>query len=543
MSEHSQENKKKKKTADARVDREMGGNIIDADALKLAEMGYTQDMQRNFSVWSVLGVGFSLTNSWFGISAAMITGINSGGPLLIIYGIILIAVVSTAVGISLSELASAMPNSGGQYFWANELAPKRFANFASYLTGWLAWSGSIFTSASVALAMGSALMGCWQLSHPDFVIQRWHTFLAYQLANIFCFFFNCVGKTLPHVAKATLWISLLSWLVIMITVPAVAPTHQHAKFVFATFINNTGWSQGGIAFIVGLVNTNWAFACLDCATHLAEEVHRPERMIPIAIMGTVAIGFVTSWFFSIAMFFSIVGDFADISLTSTGVPILELFFQALKSSRAGAIVLEALIIATGLGCLVASHTWQSRLCWSFARDRGIPGHKWLSRVHPTLDVPLWAHFVSCFIVGVVGCLYLASLTAFNSMIAACIVLLYTSYAIPIVSLLIRGRSTLKPGPFWLGRFGLVCNIVLLAWTLFTLIMYSFPYTMPVAPGNMNYVSVVYAVVAGIVAVDWMVRGRKSFRGVGERKKSGKEVVQGIRVGSVVEDGEVVGGKE
>jgi choline transport protein len=67
---------------------------VDEDALKLAEMGYTQDMNRNFSVWSVLGVGFSLTNSWFGISAALITGINSGGPLLIIYGIMLIALES-----------------------------------------------------------------------------------------------------------------------------------------------------------------------------------------------------------------------------------------------------------------------------------------------------------------------------------------------------------------------------------------------------------------------------------------------------------------
>ena len=140
---------------------------LDADALKLAEMGYTQDMKRNFSVFSVLGVGFSLTNSWFGISAALVTGINSGGPLLIIYGIIIIALVSTCVGISLSELASALPNAGGQYFWANELAPKKYANFASYLTGWFAWAGSIFTSASVALAVGSALVGCWQLSHPD----------------------------------------------------------------------------------------------------------------------------------------------------------------------------------------------------------------------------------------------------------------------------------------------------------------------------------------------------------------------------------------
>lgn len=140
---------------------------VDPDALKLVEMGYSQDMSRNFSVWSVLGVGFALTNSWWGVSAALITGINSGGPLLIIYGILLLALISTCVGISLSELASAMPNAGGQYFWANELAPKRFTKLASYLTGWMAWWGALFTSAAVALAVGNAMVGCYQLGHPD----------------------------------------------------------------------------------------------------------------------------------------------------------------------------------------------------------------------------------------------------------------------------------------------------------------------------------------------------------------------------------------
>ena len=139
----------------------------DSDALKLADMGYAQDLRRNFSVWSVLGVGFSLTNSWFAISAALITGINSGGPVLLIYGIIAVALISTCVGVSLSELASAFPNAGGQYYWASELAPKRLANFPAYLTGWVAWTGSIFTSAAVALAMGSATVGCWQLTHPN----------------------------------------------------------------------------------------------------------------------------------------------------------------------------------------------------------------------------------------------------------------------------------------------------------------------------------------------------------------------------------------
>lgn len=145
----------------------LGKKDVDGDALNLAQMGYAQDLRRTFSIWSVLSVGFSLTNSWFAISAALITGIKSGGPLLLVYGIITVALMSTCVGVSLAELASAFPNAGGQYFWTNELAPRKYANFASYLTGWLAWAGSIFTSAAVALAMGSATVGCWRLTHPD----------------------------------------------------------------------------------------------------------------------------------------------------------------------------------------------------------------------------------------------------------------------------------------------------------------------------------------------------------------------------------------
>lgn len=131
------------------------------------EIGSPQPLKRNFSLLSILGIGFSLTNSWFGISTALVTGINSGGPVLIIYGIIIIALISTCVGISLSELASALPNAGGQYFWARELAPKGYGGFASYVTGWFAWTGSLFTSASVALGLGSAVVGCIQLLHPD----------------------------------------------------------------------------------------------------------------------------------------------------------------------------------------------------------------------------------------------------------------------------------------------------------------------------------------------------------------------------------------
>lgn len=294
------------------------------------------------------------------------------------------------------------------------------------------------------------------------------SFVAYQVVNWFCFLFNLTSKALPAVTFTTLWISILSYLTIIITVPASSSHHQSAKFVFTEFINNTGWQNDGIAYIVGLINANWAFNGLDCAVHMAAEVMQPERVIPIAIMGTVAIGFCTAWTFAIAMMFSI-KDFDAMADTPTGVPILELFDQALNS-KPGSIALLSLIILTGCGCLIASHTWQARLCWSFACDKGLPASDFLSKVHTGLRVPINAHILSCCIVSVLGCLYLASYTAFNSMVTACVVLLYLSYAIPVVCLLIRGRSTLKHGPFWLGKLGLVCNLVLLAWLLFSLVV-------------------------------------------------------------------------
>lgn len=111
------------------------------------------------------------------------------------------------------------------------------------------------------------------------------------------------------------------------------------------------------------------------------------------------------------------------------------------------------------------------------------------------------------------------------MATACIVLLYISYAVPVSCLLIKGRSNIRHGPFWLGPVGHFANIVLLAWTLFTLVMYSFPYTQPVTPGNMNYVCAVYFVIVMIVVVDWFARGRRHYRGQLKRAEEAEYIVR------------------
>ncbi|ODV79709.1 amino acid transporter [Suhomyces tanzawaensis NRRL Y-17324] len=450
------------------------------------------ELKRTFSTYSIISIGFGLTNSWFGISASLITGIQSGGPLLIVYGIIIIAFVSYCIGVTLSELSSAIPSAGGQYVWSRVLAPKKHSSFFAYLCGTLAWAGSIFTSASMALAIANELMGFWVLSHPSHEVKKWQLFVIYQLINLFLVLFNCYGKWLPYLGTAALYTSLTSYVIILITVLVCSRgNYNTADFVFTTFENNTGWGSAGIAFIVGLINPNWSFSCLDSACHLAEETEKPRTDIPKAIMGTVTIGFLTSFTYAIAMFFCI-RNLEDIYNSGTGMPILDIYYQAL-GNKTGAICLGSLIFLTACGCTISCHTWQTRLCWSFARDNGLPFSKYLAIVDPKLGVPLNAHLFSSFWVAILGLLYLASDAAFNSMVVACITFLLLSYLVPTAALLYRGRNNIKHGPFWLGKIGLFCNIVTVFWAFFALVFFSFPSFMPVNAGNMNYASAVTAV--------------------------------------------------
>lgn len=510
-------------------DEQRAGHLLEeaqANLMLAAETGYKPELRRNFSTLALLGVGFGLTNSWFGISASLVTGISSGGPMMIVYGILIIAVISTCVGATLSELVSAMPNAGGQYYWTQKLAPPKYAPFASYMCGAFAWAGAVFTSASVTISIATSLVGMYVLGSgdPNKTVKTWQVFITYEIVNALMVVFNLWEKPLPAISQGALYISLASFVVITITVLAKSSgNYASAHFVFVEFSNGTGWSSSGIAFIVGLINPNWSFSCLDAATHMAEETLSPQTDIPKAIMGTVAIGFITSFTYVIAMFFCIT-DLDSILNSSTGVPIMDIFHQALRS-KGGAIALNCLILLTAIGCNIASHTWQARLCWSFARDEGLPGSRYWSQVSTRTGVPVYAHLMSCAWCAVIGCIYMGSTTAYNAMVIGCIIFLLLSYAVPVVFLLIKGRDNIKHGPFWLGKFGLVANWVVLFWTLFTTIFYSFPSVMPVTAGSMNYVCVVVAVFGIYCVLYWFARGKSKFKTADEREKNIDELTQ------------------
>jgi hypothetical protein len=59
--------------------------------------GEPEEMPRQFSLFSTLALGFSMTNSWLGYSATFITPLLMGGSPAVFFGLIAASIVSSFI--------------------------------------------------------------------------------------------------------------------------------------------------------------------------------------------------------------------------------------------------------------------------------------------------------------------------------------------------------------------------------------------------------------------------------------------------------------
>ncbi|KAL4913903.1 putative choline transporter Hnm1 [Aspergillus aurantiobrunneus] len=482
---------------------------MDADELRLAQMGHAQELERHFSILSLIGLASTTTISWTGLGLGIVTEINAGGPSAIIYGFILVTVLQSFLGASLAEFVSSYPTEGGMYHWIAAVAPRQLSAFLSFVTGWLTVAGWIFTTASTNLIFAQIVQALYSLYHPDVEFKTWETFVIYQILNMLTACIVLFGnKLIPALNRFSLFYLQLGWLVVLITVVAYAPTHRSRDFVFRTWINNTGWDSNVICFITGLVNPLYSLGGLDGVTHITEEMPNPSRNAPLAIAITLAIAFTTGVTYLIALMFS-VQDFAALSETNTGLPLTELFRQATESVGGAFGLTFVLFVALG-PCVTSSQLSSSRVLWAFARDGAMPFSDFWARVNKWFRIPFNAQLLVAAVIAALGCLYLGSSTAFNSMLGAAVTINNVAYLVPISTNMLTGRVNMHRGVFHMGSWGWVVNGVAVGWLVFAIVFFSFPYNMPVTVENMNYTCVVVGGIPILILAWWFV-GRGEYK--------------------------------
>ena len=101
----------------------------------------------------------------------------------------------------------------------------------------------------------------------------------------------------------------------------------------------------------------------------------------------------------------------------------------------GALTMGAVVLILTWCCSVGITTTASRMTWSFARDKGTPFAKFLSKVDRRTKVPIMAVIVVCVFAMLLQLIYIGSYTAFNDIVSLTITGFYGSYLLPASFLL------------------------------------------------------------------------------------------------------------
>ena len=91
----------------------MQGNLRQADEALLASLGYKQEFRREFAPREVFGIAFSIIGLLPSIASVLVYALPNGGPVAMVWGWFVASLGVLSIGISMAELASAAPTSGG----------------------------------------------------------------------------------------------------------------------------------------------------------------------------------------------------------------------------------------------------------------------------------------------------------------------------------------------------------------------------------------------------------------------------------------------
>ena len=111
---------------------------------------------------------------------------------------------------------------------------------------------------------------------------------------------------------------------------------------------------------------------------MCEEIANASTVVPRSMIISIALNGALGFSMLIAVLFCI-GDISTALGTNTGFPFIEIISQAVQN-LSGSTAMVALIEVLVIFATVAMLCGTSRMTWAFARDRGLPGSRWLSRV-------------------------------------------------------------------------------------------------------------------------------------------------------------------
>lgn len=90
--------------------------------------------------------------------------------------------------------------------------------------------------------------------------------------------------------------------------------------------------------------------------------------------------------------------------------------------------------------------------------------------------------------------------------------LYIAYALPIFFRVTLARKTFTPGPFNLGRYGVLVGWIAVLWVATISVLFSLPVAYPITSETLNYTPVAVGGLLIITVSSWIFSARHWFTG-------------------------------
>ncbi|KAI9284868.1 amino acid/polyamine transporter I [Umbelopsis sp. AD052] len=414
------------------------------------------------------------------------------------------------VGLAMAEISSAYPTSGGLYWWAARLSSRRYAPFASWMTGWFNLIGQFAVTAGIdygiALMLGAVIFigtnGNWVPTPGATTGIHIAICVTHGIAN------SLGPRVMTRINSFSTWWQVIAPTIILITIAAKAPSHQPGSFVFTYYNNNSGWDSPVYVVLVGLLQAQFTLTGYDSSAHMSEETHNAEISGPVGMTMAIIVSGVMGWFFIIGFLFCI-QDLDTTIATASGFPVMQIIVDCVGNT--GGIVLMVILILACWFCGFASVTANSRMIYAFSRDGAMPGSKWWHLIDKKRQTPVNAVWLSVLVASLLGLPSLGNATAFSAVTSVATIGLYISYAIPIAAKLVN-KKQFKRGPLHLGPASDVIGAIAVLWICFITILFVLPPVSPVTPVNMNYACLAIGAVILGAGGRWLVDARIWFKG-------------------------------
>jgi amino acid transporter len=433
------------------------------------------------------------------------------------------------------------------------LAPDNYKKALSYVVGWLTSLAWIATVAIESLFAGTIIQGLLILSYPNYDSKLWQgALLTWAVIAVNIFINVVIPGLLPKFEVMIMILHLCGFVAILATLLATAQKGDAAS-VWLTSFNEGGWPTQGLSYCVGFLGNVATFVGADASVHMAEEVSHAALTIPRAICAGMIVNGLIGFAMMVTTLYCL-GDAESVLGTTTGFPFIQIFYNSVGTVR-GAVGMGAIVLILTWACATGITTTASRMTWSFARDKGTPFSRILSKVSSRTRVPVIAIFVVTGLSALLVLIYIGSSTAFNDVISLTITGFYGSYFLPCAFLLwhrIKGdiypygsksevvveAPVLSPdmidakgdlqtnpdvdsvtegrlvwGPWRLpGILGIINNAYACMYMIFVIFWSVWPPATPVTASTMNYSIVVTGGVMILSAIWYFVRARRVYHG-------------------------------